>query len=143
MEGLTSGQKPDLIRRGPVEWNFALKNLSGKATGLVGKKLAELEATLALFKSEGAEPALKLMNTGIGRRTMVQIRAEASGGRLRLSVTDDGADGAGHAAPKLGLGLENVRGRLELIYGKSASLTCVPRQPQGFVATVDIPLERA
>ncbi len=48
----------------------------GRFNGLVGKKLAELEATLALHKAEGAEAALKLMNTGIGRRTMDQIRAE-------------------------------------------------------------------
>ena len=45
--------------------------------------------------------------------------------------------------PKLGLGLENVRRRLDLIYGKAAELTCGPRLPNGFLASVEIPLERA
>ena len=59
-----------------VNGTLSQRESVGRFQGLVGKKLAELEATLALFKSEGAEPALKLMNTGIGRRTMEQIRAE-------------------------------------------------------------------
>ena len=73
----------------------------------------------------------------------IEISAEAEGGRLRLTVSDDGRDGAGKAPPKLGLGLENVRRRLELIYGKAAELTCGPRRPHGFLASVEIPLERA
>jgi two-component sensor histidine kinase len=74
----------------------------------------------------------------------IQIRAEAEGGRLRLTVADDGASTNGaQAPPKLGLGLENVRRRLDLIYGKAAALTCGPCQPRGFLASVEIPLERA
>ncbi len=74
----------------------------------------------------------------------IEIRAEADGGRLRLTVSDDGGAAAGALAPpKLGLGLENVRRRLDLIYGKAAELTCGPRQPSGFLASVEIPLERA
>lgn len=73
----------------------------------------------------------------------IEIRAEAEAGRLRLTVSDDGGDPTGQAPPKLGLGLENVRRRLDLIYGKAADLTCGPRRPQGFLASVEIPLERA
>lgn len=74
----------------------------------------------------------------------IEIKAEAADGRLRLTVADDGANGSGlQATPKLGLGLENVRRRLELIYGKAAALTCGPRRPHGFLASVEIPLERA
>jgi LytS/YehU family sensor histidine kinase len=84
---------------------------------------------------------------GVARSTgpvTIQIKAEAADGRLRLTVSDDGANGGGQQAPpKLGLGLENVRRRLELIYGKAAALTCGPRRPQGFLAAVEIPLERA
>jgi signal transduction histidine kinase len=50
----------------------------GRFNNLVGKKLAELEATLALHRAEGPDAAMKLMNTGIGRRTMDQIRAEVN-----------------------------------------------------------------
>ncbi|WP_293907686.1 histidine kinase [Phenylobacterium sp.] len=83
---------------------------------------------------------------GVARSTAtvtIEITAESSNGRLRLTVSDDGGDGAGHSPPKLGLGLENVRRRLDLIYGKTAALTCGPRRPQGFLASVEIPLERA
>ena len=73
----------------------------------------------------------------------IEIKAEASDGRLRLTVADDGGNGAGLNPPKLGLGLENVRRRLDLIYGKTAELTCGPQLPHGFLASVEIPLERA
>jgi two-component system, LytTR family, sensor kinase len=74
----------------------------------------------------------------------IEISAAAEGGRLRLTVSDDGGDTLGlQAPPKLGLGLENVRRRLDLIYGKTAELTCGPRRPSGFLASVEIPLERA
>lgn len=73
----------------------------------------------------------------------IEIRAAEADGRLRLTVSDDGGDGAGHMPVNLGLGLENVRARLRLIYGEAGSLTCQPRLPQGFVACVEIPLERA
>ena len=41
---------------------------------LIGKKLAELEATLALHDKAGREAALELLGTGIGQRTTEQIR---------------------------------------------------------------------
>ncbi|HEX6945566.1 MAG TPA: CHASE3 domain-containing protein [Casimicrobiaceae bacterium] len=45
---------------------------------LIGKKLAELEATIALHEKAGREAAFELMNTGIGQRTMDQIRQEVA-----------------------------------------------------------------
>jgi signal transduction histidine kinase len=41
---------------------------------LIGKKLAELEATLALYEKAGRDAAFELISTGIGQRTMDQIR---------------------------------------------------------------------
>jgi signal transduction histidine kinase len=41
---------------------------------LIGKKLAELEATLALYEKAGREAAFELIATGIGQRTTEQIR---------------------------------------------------------------------
>jgi signal transduction histidine kinase len=43
---------------------------------LIGKKLTELEATVALFEKAGRDAAFELINTGIGQRTTEQIRAE-------------------------------------------------------------------
>jgi len=45
---------------------------------LIGKKLAELEATLALYEKAGREAAFELISTGIGQRTTDQIRAAVS-----------------------------------------------------------------
>ena len=49
---------------------------SGRLNGLVGKKLAELEASIALYQKDGPEVAQALLNTGIGKRTMDEIHAE-------------------------------------------------------------------
>jgi signal transduction histidine kinase len=44
---------------------------------LVGAKLAELEASLALYQSQGPEQALALVRTDMGSQTMSDIRAAA------------------------------------------------------------------
>ncbi|MCC6195281.1 MAG: CHASE3 domain-containing protein [Burkholderiales bacterium] len=54
----------------------AQRDALGRLNNLVGKKLSELEATLALHRKNGAQAAQALIDTGIGRRTMVDIRAE-------------------------------------------------------------------
>lgn len=48
----------------------------GRLNRLVGKRLSELEAAIALYKKDGMEAAAALLDTGIGRRTMDEIRAE-------------------------------------------------------------------
>lgn len=45
---------------------------------LIGKKLNELEATIALYERAGRETAFELLNTGIGQRTMDEIRREVA-----------------------------------------------------------------
>ncbi|HEX4885942.1 MAG TPA: CHASE3 domain-containing protein [Casimicrobiaceae bacterium] len=45
---------------------------------LIGKKLNELEATIALYEKAGRATAFELLNTGIGQRTMDQIRSEVA-----------------------------------------------------------------
>ena len=52
------------------------RNLLGRINSLVGKKLSELEAAIALYKKDGPAVAQALMDTGIGKRTMDEIRAE-------------------------------------------------------------------
>ena len=45
---------------------------------LIGKKLAELEATIALYEKGGRESAMELISTGLGLRTMDEISNAAS-----------------------------------------------------------------
>ena len=52
------------------------RNSAGRFQSLVGKKLAELEAAIALYQKDGPEAARGLTETGIGKRTMDEIRAE-------------------------------------------------------------------
>lgn len=49
-----------------------------RINNLAGKRMAELEATLALFEKAGRGAAYELMNTGIGNRTSEQIRNEVA-----------------------------------------------------------------
>jgi signal transduction histidine kinase len=55
------------------------RDRAGRLNNLLGKKLLELEAVIALYNKEGAESALALTNTGIGLRTMDTIRTEVEG----------------------------------------------------------------
>jgi signal transduction histidine kinase len=55
-----------------------LRESASRLNTLIGKKLAEMEATLALNERSGRDVAFELMNTGIGRRTMDSIRAEVA-----------------------------------------------------------------
>lgn len=73
----------------------------------------------------------------------VEISAEATVARLTLTVSDDGQNAGGREPPKLGVGLQNVRRRLEVLYGKTARLHCQRLSPHGFMATIEIPLETA
>ncbi len=59
-----------------------------KLADLIGRKFNELEATLALNEKSGREAAFQLIDTGIGKRAMDEIRAEAASmtGELRSSV---------------------------------------------------------
>ena len=49
-----------------------------KLTGLIGRKFNEIESTLTLNEKSGREAAFQLIDTGIGRRTMDDIRSEAA-----------------------------------------------------------------
>lgn len=75
-----------------------------------------------------------------GRDTHVEIVASCEDGALVVRVSDDGP-GAG-AASGTGVGLANVRRRLEARFGSAASLEAGPAAGGGFVATVRMPLLR-
>lgn len=69
----------------------------------------------------------------------VTIRAEAAGGRLRMIVEDTGRGFS--ETPGTGVGLTNVRERLAALYGETGKLTLEAREPQGVVATIEMPLD--
>ena len=48
---------------------------AGQLNVLIGKKLNELESTLALNERNGREAAFQLIDTGLGQRLMDEIRA--------------------------------------------------------------------
>jgi LytS/YehU family sensor histidine kinase len=73
----------------------------------------------------------------------VTIAARCAGERLSLSVEDDAPRPGAAAAVKLGLGLENVRRRLEVLYGDAASLTVQRNARGGFLAIVELPFRQA
>jgi CHASE3 domain sensor protein len=66
------------------------RDRADRLNNLIGQKLLELEAVIALYQKDGAESALALMNTGIGRRTMDTIRTEVEGiaATQRMQLTD-------------------------------------------------------
>ncbi len=69
----------------------------------------------------------------------VTIKAEKSDGLLRLSVSDTGLGFSGPTNAQ-GLGLENVKARLQALYNVRASLVLEENIPCGATATIEVPL---
>ncbi len=67
----------------------------------------------------------------------VRLRAQAGGGRLRLTVQCD--VGPLDTAAADGLGLANLRERLRLAHGDAARLSLSALPPAGTVAEVELP----
>jgi two-component system, LytTR family, sensor kinase len=77
---------------------------------------------------------------GAGR---IAIRAESADGTLRVEVADDGEVREDEPAPsRKGIGLNNVRARLETLYGAAASLELTRAAGQGTRVSVRLPLRR-
>jgi len=68
----------------------------------------------------------------------VWILARHDGDRIAITVADDG-QGFSPVAGGTGIGLKNVRERLQLIYGEHASLAVVANVPEGVAATLTLP----
>ena len=75
----------------------------------------------------------------------VWIRARRDGDSVAVTVADDGNGLGGNIAGKgssgSGIGLKNVRERLQLRYGERASLAVVANFPAGVAATITVPAE--
>ena len=68
------GRLRDLVSSNGTE---AMNSNATQLNGLIGKKLNELESTLALNERSGREAAFQLIDTGLGQRLMDEIRARA------------------------------------------------------------------
>jgi signal transduction histidine kinase len=66
------------------------RDVLGRVNSLVGKKISELEMTIALYQKGDTGMAQALLDTGVGRRTMDEIRGaiQAMGETHRRQFTD-------------------------------------------------------
>lgn len=84
------------------------------------------------------ENAVKYGVAPARRPVQICVRARVNGGKLEVTVSDDG-DGA-KASNGTGVGLRNVRDRLTARFGDAAWLTAGKRAEGGFAVTLTIPL---
>jgi signal transduction histidine kinase len=68
----------------------------------------------------------------------VWIRARRDDGTVAITVADDG-NGFNAQTTGTGIGLKNVRERLQLLYGGRAALAVVANFPVGVAATISVP----
>jgi signal transduction histidine kinase len=67
------------------------------------------------------------------------IRAEIVHGKLAVTVADTGQGFGKAATAGTGVGLANIRERLQLLYGGQASLTVSANRPNGTMVTIAVP----
>jgi len=69
----------------------------------------------------------------------LKIKAEVVHGKLAVSVADTGLGFGKAATAGTGVGLANVRERLQLLYGGKGSLTVAENPGGGTVVTITVP----
>ncbi len=67
----------------------------------------------------------------------IDVQARRIGDAVEVSVTDTGAGFTGKKSG--GIGLDNVRARLDALYGSAGTLTLRPVDPHGVQATIQLP----
>ena len=70
---------------------------------------------------------------------LLRVAAEILHGKMAVSVADTGLGFGRAATAGTGVGLANIRERLQLLYGTRATLTVTENQPSGTVVTVTVP----
>ncbi|MEP7154878.1 MAG: histidine kinase [Betaproteobacteria bacterium] len=80
----------------------------------------------------GLEPSLE------GGR--IDVSADSEGGRLKITVIDTGR-GPDLAKSGGGVGLDNIRQRLRVLFSDHAHLVVAKNVPHGFIAVIDLPLQ--
>ena len=69
----------------------------------------------------------------------IWILAAPKAGSVAITVADDG-NGFGNGTTGSGIGLRNVRERLQLAYGADATFDIAANFPTGVAATITVPL---
>jgi len=69
----------------------------------------------------------------------IAVKAEIVHGKLAVTVADTGLGFGQAATAGTGIGLDNIRERLKLLYGSRASLTVAENQPCGTRVTITVP----
>jgi len=70
---------------------------------------------------------------------LLSVRAEVQHGKLAVTVADTGVGFGKAATAGTGVGLANVRERLQLLYGNKASLSVRENPAGGTVVTITVP----
>jgi Histidine kinase len=69
----------------------------------------------------------------------LSVKAEINHGKLAVTVADTGLGFGKAATAGTGIGLNNIRERLKLLYGNRASMTVSENAPTGTVVTLTVP----
>lgn len=85
------------------------------------------------------ENAIKYGVSGVNRPVTITLGAARDGGKIRLTVADDGRGPASDDAAGAGIGLANVRDRLLARFGSDAGLEAHAPAGGGFVVTLTFP----
>jgi LytS/YehU family sensor histidine kinase len=70
---------------------------------------------------------------------LLSVRAEVQHGKLAVIVADTGLGFGKAATAGTGVGLNNIRERLQLLYGGKASMVVTENTPTGTVVTLTVP----
>lgn len=71
----------------------------------------------------------------------LDVKAEIVHGKLAVTVADTGLGFGKAATAGTGVGLANIRERLQLLYGNRASMTIGENTPSGTVVTITVPYQ--
>ena len=72
---------------------------------------------------------------------LLSVRAEIVHGKLAVTVADTGLGFGKAATAGTGVGLANIRERLQLLYGNKASMTVAENPPSGTLVTLTVPYQ--
>jgi LytS/YehU family sensor histidine kinase len=73
----------------------------------------------------------------------LKVRADVAHNKLRVTVSDTGLGFGAKPSTGTGLGLTNIRERLKLLHGDTASLNIEPNFPSGVIAIIEVPYQLA